>query len=326
MLSRNFLTRNFSSKICILGTYNNKKLDNGVYNAITASKQLSDPNITLVLSGSDAKDVANEASDIDGINNIIIDTNDKYNHFLNEPISNLLLDLQEKHKFTHIIGASNSIVKDILPRVGAKLNVQPITDIIEIKSDDTFARPIYAGNAIATMQSLDDVKILSVRTTAFDAEEAKQDNKATIEEYNNDTSNKTNIEWIKDDLTVSDRPELNAAGIVISGGRGVGSSDGFAILEELADKLHGAVGASRAAVDAGFCPNDMQVGQTGKVVAPSLYIAIGISGAIQHLAGMKDSKTIVAINKDPEAPIFQIADYGLVADLFKAVPELTEKN
>jgi electron transfer flavoprotein alpha subunit len=227
--------------------------------------------------------------------------------------------------FTHILTPATAFGKNLLPRLAALLDSQMLSDVIEIVSADTFKRPVYAGNAIATFQSSDTIKLLSIRTTAFDPV-ANNGGSSSVE--NMDCSNVAaapQTKFVGAELTVSARPELTAANIIISGGRALGSAENFAIIEKLADKLGAAVGASRAAVDAGYAPNDYQVGQTGKIVAPSLYMAVGISGAIQHLAGMKDSKIIVAINKDPDAPIFQVADYGLVADLFDAVPQLTEK-
>ncbi|MDR4262291.1 electron transfer flavoprotein subunit alpha/FixB family protein, partial [Bacillus pacificus] len=223
-------------------------------------------------------------------------------------------------EYDYVLAPATSNGKNLLPRVAALLDVAQLSDIIAVESADTFKRPIYAGNAIATVQSLDAKKVITVRTTAFDAVAATGGN-ASIESLTQAVDAGVSAH-VKDELAVSDRPELTAAGVVVSGGRGVGSKENFAVIESLADKLNAAVGASRAAVDAGFAPNDIQVGQTGKIVAPSLYVAVGISGAIPHLAGMKDSKVIVAINKDEEAPIFQVADYGLVADLFEAVPEL----
>ena len=263
---------------------------------------------------------ASAASNIEGVSKVLCADDDVYGNGLAEPTADLIVALSSDYE--HIVAAATNSAKNILPRVAALLDVMVITDTTNVVDSNTFERPIYAGNAIQTVTSSDRIKVVSFRTANFEA--AGTGGSASIEQVPS-TSNPGLSTWIEDKVQASDRPELTSAGIVVSGGRGVGSEDDFAMIEKLADKLGAAVGASRAAVDSGYAPNDWQVGQTGKVVAPDLYLAVGISGAIQHLAGMKDSKIIVAINKDEEAPIFQVADFGLVADLFEAVPELTEK-
>ncbi len=285
---------------------------------VTAAKALGD--VVVLAVGATAKAAADEAATIDGVSKVLLAEDDLYGHRLAEPVSALIASLAGD--YSHIVAPATTDAKNILPRVAALLDVMVLTDVTAVVDADTFERPIYAGNAIQTVKSSDAKKVISFRTSTFDA--AATGGSAAVEAIaagdNPDLS-----EWVEDKVAESDRPELTSAGVVVSGGRGVGSEDDFAMIEKLADTLGAAVGASRAAVDSGFAPNDWQVGQTGKVVAPDLYVAVGISGAIQHLAGMKDSKIIVAINKDEEAPIFQVADYGLVADLFDAVPELTEK-
>ena len=262
--------------------------------------------------------VASQAAAVPGVNKVIVADNEAYAHQLPENIAALVVEAAAG--YSHVVAAHTTNGKNYLPRVAALLGVAMVSDIVAVESEDTFQRPIYAGNAIATVKSNDAVKVVSVRGTAYDPV-AAEGGSASIEALGvaHDTGNS---EFIGEEIAKSERPELTAASIIISGGRGMQSGENFVLLEGIADKLGAAIGASRAAVDAGFVPNDMQVGQTGKIVAPDLYIAVGISGAIQHLAGMKDSKVIVAINKDEDAPIFQVADYGLVADLFKALPEL----
>lgn len=286
--------------------------------AATAAAQLGD--VTVLCAGAGCSGAADEAAKIAGVAKVLCAENDLYGHRLAEPVADLIVSLAGD--YSHIVAPATTDAKNILPRVAAMLDVMVITDVTAVVDGDTFERPIYAGNAIQTVKSSDATKVMSVRTSTFEA--AGLDGSASIEKIGA-AGDPALSEWVEDKVAESDRPELTSAGVVVSGGRGVGSEEDFKIIEALADKLNAAVGASRAAVDSGFAPNDWQVGQTGKVVAPNLYVAVGISGAIQHLAGMKDSKIIVAINKDEEAPIFQVADFGLVADLFDAVPELTGK-
>ncbi|CAL1299741.1 unnamed protein product [Larinioides sclopetarius] len=307
----------------VIAEHNEGKVVPITYSAITAAKQLGSE-ITVLVAGTETSSVVTEVSKAEGINKILSADNEAFKGLLPESLTPLILASQKQFSFTHIVAGASAFGKNLIPRIAAKLDVSSISDVIGIKNDDTFVRTIYAGNAIQTLKAKDAVKLLTVRGTNFATcalgnSEAPSE-KAPSCEIKNDLSS-----WISQELSKSERPELTSAKRVISGGRGLKSGDNFKLLYELADKLKAAVGASRAAVDAGFVPNDMQVGQTGKIVAPELYVAVGISGAIQHLAGMKDSKTIVAINKDPEAPIFQVADLGLVADLFKVVPEMTEK-
>jgi electron transfer flavoprotein alpha subunit len=286
--------------------------------AVTAAKSLGD--VTVLCASSGCEEAASAASKIEGVSKVLCADDNAYGNGLAEPIADLVVALSSD--FEHIVAAATNSAKNILPRVAALLDVMVITDSTNVVDTSTFERPIYAGNAIQTVKSSDSIKVVSFRTANFEA--AGSGGSASVEKVPS-SANPGLSAWIEDKVQASDRPELTSAGIVVSGGRGVGSEDDFAMIEKLADKLGAAVGASRAAVDSGYAPNDWQVGQTGKVVAPDLYLAVGISGAIQHLAGMKDSKIIVAINKDEEAPIFQVADFGLVADLFEAVPELTEK-
>ncbi|MAQ45963.1 MAG: electron transfer flavoprotein subunit alpha [Confluentimicrobium sp.] len=286
--------------------------------AVSAAKPLGD--VTVLAAGAAAAAAGEAAAKIEGVAKVLVAEDESLGHRLAEPTAALIASLAAD--YSHIVAPATTDAKNILPRVAALLDVMVISDVTAVVDAETFERPIYAGNAIQVVKSSDAKKVISFRTSTFDA--APEGGAAAV-----DTiavgENPGLSAWVEDKVAASDRPELTSAGIVVSGGRGVGSEEDFKIIEALADKLGAAVGASRAAVDSGFAPNDWQVGQTGKVVAPELYIAVGISGAIQHLAGMKDSKIIVAINKDEEAPIFQVADYGLVADLFAAVPELTEK-
>jgi len=286
--------------------------------AATAAKQLGD--VTVLCAGAQAADAGAQAATIDGVAKVLVAEDASLGHRLAEPTAALIVSLAGD--YSHILAPSTTDAKNILPRVAALLDVIVLSDVSAIVDAETFERPIYAGNAIQTVKSSDATKVMTIRTAGFDA--AGMGGSATVEMIGAAT-NPGLSEWIEDKVAASDRPELTSAGVVVSGGRGLGSLADFALIEKLADKLGAAVGASRAAVDSGYAPNDWQVGQTGKVVAPDLYVAVGISGAIQHLAGMKDSKIIVAINKDEEAPIFQVADYGLVADLFVALPELTGK-
>jgi electron transfer flavoprotein alpha subunit len=285
---------------------------------VSAAASLGD--VTVLAAGATAQAAAAEAATIDGVSKVLVAEDDLYGHRLAEPVSALIASLAGD--YTHIVAPATTDAKNILPRVAALLDVMVLTDVTAVIDADTFERPIYAGNAIQTVKSSDAKKVITFRTSTFEA--AGTGGSAAMEDIATG-ENPALSEWVEDKVATSDRPELTSAGVVVSGGRGVGSQEDFALIEKLADKLNAAVGASRAAVDSGFAPNDWQVGQTGKVVAPNLYVAVGISGAIQHLAGMKDSKVIVAINKDEEAPIFQVADYGLVADLFTALPELTDK-
>ena len=287
---------------------------------IVAAAQAIGGDITLLVAGFNCQSVTDAASKVNGVSKVLVADNAVYEHQLAENISLLVLELAGDYE--HIIATALTTGKNFMPRVAALLDVTQISDIIAVESSDTFVRPIYAGNAIATVQSLDSKKVITVRATGFDAVATDGNAEVVTLDIATDAGISAHV---SDELTVSERPDLGAAGVVISGGRGMQNGENFKLLEGIADKLGAAIGASRAAVDAGFVPNDMQVGQTGKIVAPDLYIAVGISGAIQHLAGMKDSKVIVAINKDAEAPIFQVADYGIVADLFDALPELESK-
>ena len=286
--------------------------------AVTAASSLGD--VTLLCTGASCTDAAAEAATIQGVAKVLCAEDAVYGKRLAEPVADLIVSLSGDYE--HIAAPATTDAKNIMPRVAALLDVMVISDATAVVDGDTFERPIYAGNAMQTVKSSDAKKVITFRGSTFDA--AETGGSASVENIDA-AGNPALSEWVEDKVAETDRPELTSAGVVVSGGRGVGSEEDFALIEKLADKLGAAVGASRAAVDSGYAPNDWQVGQTGKVVAPELYVAVGISGAIQHLAGMKDSKIIVAINKDEEAPIFQVADYGLVADLFSAVPELIEK-
>ena len=300
----------------LIAEHDNNSISDSVRKAITAANEIGEQ-VDILVAGKDCNSVAEEAAKISGINKVLICDNDIYAKHLAEPYADLIVSLS--NTYNAFIAPATTTSKNYMPRVAALLDVPQVSDIISVIDNQTFEHPIYAGNAIETVKLLTEKKVITVRATAFQAAEEQE---AVDIEVVDSASNPELSEYISEELTESDRPELTSAKIIISGGRGMQSGDNFVLLEAIADKLGAAVGASRAAVDAGFVPNDYQVGQTGKVVAPELYIAVGISGAIQHLAGMKDSKIIVAINKDEEAPIFQVADYGLVADLFKAIPEL----
>ena len=305
--------------ILIIAEHDNASLRPATLNTLTAAGEL-DGEVHILIAGADCAGAASAAAKLPGVAKVRVADAPEYGHELAENLAPLIAKLAAD--YTHVLAPATTFGKNVMPRAAALLDVQQVSDISAIEGADTFVRPIYAGNAMATVKSLDTIKLITVRATAFEA--AAEDGGSAATETVESTGDTGLASFVGQELTKSERPELTTAGIVISGGRGMQSGENFAMLERIADKLGAAVGASRAAVDAGFVPNDYQVGQTGKVVAPDLYIAIGISGAIQHLAGMKDSKVIVAINKDEEAPIFQVADYGLVADLFQAVPELEE--
>jgi len=306
--------------ILVVAEHDNQELKGATFNTITAAKEIGSE-IDLLVAGFSCDSVVEQACSIPGISKVLIANKESYNNFLAENIGALVSEVGKG--YSHILAAATSNGKNFMPRVAALLDVSQVSEITSVISVDTFERPIYAGNCIATVKSSDSIKVITVRSTGFDDCEI-EGGSATKEIVDLDT-NLGISSFIGEELAESDRPELTSADIVISGGRGMQNGENFSLLEGIADKLGAAIGASRAAVDSGFVPNDMQVGQTGKIVAPNLYIAVGISGAIQHLAGMKDSKVIVAINKDEEAPIFQVADYGLVADLFEALPELESK-
>ena len=304
----------------VISEHDNSELKGATLNTISAALQL-DEEIHVLVAGSNCNTVAESAAKANGVSKVLYVDSPEYENFLAENISLLIKNLSGD--YSSILAPATTNGKNYMPRVAAFLDVAQISDISSVESNDTFQRPIYAGNCIATVTSSDDLKVITVRTTAFDPVPSDSGSAEIVKlEEINDAGIS---QFIKDELAESDRPELTAADVIISGGRGMQNGENFNLLEGIADKLGAAIGASRAAVDSGFVPNDYQVGQTGKIVAPNLYIAVGISGAIQHLAGMKDSKVIVAINKDEDAPIFQVADYGLVADLFTALPEMESK-
>ena len=304
--------------ILVIAEHDNHALKAATLNTISAAAQLGSA-INLLVAGKNCQAVTASASSISGIAKVLHAEADHFEHHLAEELTPLVMSLTAG--VSHILAPASTFGKNLLPRIAALLDVNAISDITKVESADTFVRPIYAGNALATVQSNDPVKVITVRATAFAACPTTGGTAAVETIQATDPVGVST--YVSSELSKSERPELTTARIVISGGRGFGSAENFKLLEPLADKLHAAIGASRAAVDAGYMPNDFQVGQTGKIVAPELYIAIGISGAIQHLAGMKESKVIVAVNKDAEAPIFEVADYGLVADLFKFIPEFS---
>ena len=303
----------------VIAEHDNASLKASTLNTVTAAVQCSNE-VHILIAGHDCAAAGAAAAQIAGVTKVLIAEGAQFADGLAENIAEQALAIATN--YTHVLAPATAYGKNILPRVAARLDVGQISEITKVDSPDTFERPIYAGNAIATVQSIDAIKVITVRATGFDA--AATGGSAAIEKITA-VADSGKSAFVSRELAKSDRPELTAAKIIVSGGRGMGSAENFKILEPLADKLGAAMGASRAAVDAGYVPNDWQVGQTGKIVAPQLYIAVGISGAIQHLAGMKDSKTIVAINKDPEAPIFSVADYGLVGDLFEAIPALVQE-
>ncbi|MEJ2387278.1 MAG: FAD-binding protein [Chromatiaceae bacterium] len=303
--------------ILVIAEHDNSQLKPSTLSTVAAAAKLGG-DIDLLVAGHNCGQAANGAAKVQGIGRVLLVDDAHYEHALAEELSLLVTGLAEG--YTHVLAPATTFGKNFMPRVAARMDVGQVSDVVSVESADTFVRPIYAGNAMATVQSKDPIKVVTVRTTAFDAVSAEGGDAKIEPVAASETFGRSS--FVGQELTVSERPELTSAKVVISGGRGMGNGDNFRLIEAVADKLSAAIGASRAAVDAGFVPNDYQVGQTGKIVAPDLYIAVGISGAIQHLAGMKESKVIVAINKDEEAPIFQVADYGLVADLFTALPEL----
>ena len=306
--------------VLVIAEHDGARLNLASLKTITAAGAIGEE-IHILVAGTSCGAAADEAAKVSGVCRVLLADAPEYNHGSPENLAPLVAEVARR--YGHVLAAATTFGKSLIPRVAAVLDVQPVSEVSAIEAPDTFVRPIYAGNALATVQSTDAIKIMTVRTTPFDAA-ASEAGAAPIETLAGTGDTELSL-FTAEELTRSDRPELTSARIIISGGRGLQSGENFAMLERIADKLGAAVGATRAAVDAGYVPNDYQIGQTGKVVAPELYIAVGISGAIQHLAGMKDSKVIVAINKDEEAPIFQVADYGLVGDLFQVVPELAEE-
>jgi electron transfer flavoprotein alpha subunit len=305
----------------VIAEHNGKEISAATLSVVAAAKELGSP-VDMLIATNGAGDVVNHAKSVDAVEQVLHFSNEAFENELAEDLAACIVEVSSD--YTYFLASSSTSGKNNLPRAAALLNIQQISEVIEIIDSSTFKKPIYAGSCIATVKSNQEKNALTIRTTAFDKSAVGSGN-AEVQELSMPENSASKASFVKNELTVSDRPELTAADIVISGGRGMQNEENFALLEGVATKLNAAVGASRAAVDSGFAPNDYQVGQTGKSVAPDLYIAVGISGAIQHLAGMKDSKTIVAINKDEEAPIFKVADYGLVADLFEALPELESK-
>ncbi|ELR12564.1 electron transfer flavoprotein alphasubunit [Acanthamoeba castellanii str. Neff] len=309
-------------KTLVLAEHTNAALVDSTLPAITAAAKLGD--VEVLVAGKNCKGVAEQVSKLEGVKKVLVAENPAYEHGLAEDLAPLVANFSKKEEYTHILAPASAWGKNLTPRIAGILDITALSDVISIEGQDTFKRPIYAGNAIATVQSGEKLKLLTVRTTAF--EKAKEgSSSAEVKEISVEGDANTKSTWVEEMQQKSERPDLTSANIVVSGGRALKSKENFKLIEDLADKLGGAVGASRAAVDAGYAPNEWQVGQTGKVVAPQLYLAVGISGQIQHLAGMKDSKLIVAINNAADAPIFQVSDYGLVQDLFQAVPELTKE-
>lgn len=313
------------ARTLVVAQHNGSQLSSGTLATLTAAKQLAELNqrcsIDLLIIGDDCQSVARQAKEYGVVEQILVAEHSAYTNTLSEVIAPVIVKLASG--YSHVLAVASTFGKDLMPRVAALLDVGQLSDVIEFVSADTVIRPIYAGNALAKVQSHDAIKVVTVRESAFDKVQANGNQEVQVIEVPAEV-HASNTEFVERKVTVSERPELAAARVVVSGGRGLGSKEQFQLVEQLADKLGGAIGASRAAVDAGYVSNDLQVGQTGKVVAPDLYIAIGISGAIQHIAGMKESKVIVAINSDPDAPIFEVADYGLVGDLFEILPELID--
>ncbi|RWX55009.1 electron transfer flavoprotein subunit alpha/FixB family protein [Photobacterium chitinilyticum] len=304
----------------IIAEHNNVSLSPDTLKVVNAAMALS-PSVSVLVAGARCRAVADEVGKVTGVAEVLLADNAVYEHQLAESLSALIAEVAQR--YTHILAPATTFGKNLLPRVAALLDVGQLSDVIQIKNADTVIRPIYAGNALAAVKSNDPIKVITIRCAAFEPAQEQDTQVASVSELDIVVANDM-TQFVSKQAVESERPELAVARVVVSGGRGLGNSESFALVEKLADKLGGAIGASRAAVDAGFVSNDLQVGQTGKIVAPELYIAVGISGAIQHLAGMKDSKVIVAINSDPDAPIFQIADYGLVGDLFELLPELID--